>query len=541
MRIPLFFSICFAFLFALNVPVSAQWETTSILSTNSTIRAFGVLGTRVFASEGTGVLYSDSGAYWLSIGLDVPSFEQSFTVLGNDPANALLFAGSQSGLYRSTDFGLTWLTVFLDSNFTALATSGSFIFAGLGSSIFGAPDSLNGSLFLSTDQGVAWRRVDSTVLNGFVTAIAVANATSASPTLLLADKKGGLFRSTNKGTDWNSVNAGIPDSDAIRTIAVLEPHAGSTNLFAGTNDNTSHSGLYVSHNNAVSWAPSGLTGKVYATTVNGTSLFAAVDNSIFESIDLGKSWSNITGAISGAKPITALIVADGYLYAGSFDAIWRRPISDLTIAWADDSTAISFDSLAEKTAILSDSVGQVLHRIDFINSTLSRLVVVSADFSSTGGQFSIVDRFPGVPDTVQPGGIFSVVVKFVGDSLGTVYQDTIVLSIGHALTAYQLRVMGKSFEQRRSIRATHQSDPAISNYPNPFTNSTTIAFHSAEGLATVSITNMLGQEVAQLFKGELSARTHMMAWNAENFAPGLYECIIEQHGTRQLLPLIKLR
>ncbi len=61
------------------------------------------------------------------------------------------------------------------------------------------------------------------------------------------------------------------------------------------------------------------------------------------------------------------------------------------------------------------------------------------------------------------------------------------------------------------------------NYPNPFNPSTVISFdlpHRAE--VTLSVFNLLGQEVARLIDGEVPAGEQSVSWNADNNSAGIY-------------------
>ena len=61
------------------------------------------------------------------------------------------------------------------------------------------------------------------------------------------------------------------------------------------------------------------------------------------------------------------------------------------------------------------------------------------------------------------------------------------------------------------------------NYPNPFNPSTNINFTlPAASNATLSIYNLLGQKVATLIDGRLSAGAHSVQFNARNLASGVY-------------------
>ncbi len=61
------------------------------------------------------------------------------------------------------------------------------------------------------------------------------------------------------------------------------------------------------------------------------------------------------------------------------------------------------------------------------------------------------------------------------------------------------------------------------NYPNPFNPSTNIEFTIPEfQLVNLTVTNILGEEVASLFNGNLNAGRHRFIFNGDNFSSGIY-------------------
>jgi flagellar hook assembly protein FlgD len=77
-------------------------------------------------------------------------------------------------------------------------------------------------------------------------------------------------------------------------------------------------------------------------------------------------------------------------------------------------------------------------------------------------------------------------------------------------------------------------------FPNPFPDRTTITISPTEsGTARVSVVNQLGQEVAKLYDGNLSAGQHSFTWDASGVAAGTYECLIRLNGQVETVPVVK--
>ena len=79
------------------------------------------------------------------------------------------------------------------------------------------------------------------------------------------------------------------------------------------------------------------------------------------------------------------------------------------------------------------------------------------------------------------------------------------------------------------------------SYPNPFSQSTTISFTSQSGFADVSIVNLLGAQVAEIFSGELATGEHSFEWNPNGMELGMYECIVQMNGQIKQMPIILSR
>ncbi len=139
-------------------------------------------------------------------------------------------------------------------NVTSLVVSDTDIFAG----------TFNGGIFLSTDGGTNWTQVNNGLTNLRITCFAI------SGTNIFAGTWGGVYLSTNNGAKWIRVNNGLPYVK-VNSFAVSD-----TNLFAGTTR-----GVFLSTNNGTNWTSvnDGLTDTtVNAIAVSGTHIFAGTEN-----------------------------------------------------------------------------------------------------------------------------------------------------------------------------------------------------------------------------------------------------------------------
>jgi hypothetical protein len=85
----------------------------------------------------------------------------------------------------------------------------------------------------------------------------------------------------------------------------------------------------------------------------------------------------------------------------------------------------------------------------------------------------------------------------------------------------------------RGLAAVPRATPSIgANYPNPFRARTTITVAAAGALgeARVFVSDLLGREVATLYRGAASALPPALSFDATGLAPGVYRCSLESAG-----------
>ncbi|MEK6323655.1 MAG: SBBP repeat-containing protein [Acidobacteriota bacterium] len=112
------------------------------------------------------------------------------------------------------------------------------------------PLNASGPVFKSTDGGTSWTSLSAGLSTSAIDTIIV-DPKSPSNVYVVASGEG-IFKSTNGGTSWSSANAGLPTD--VRTLAI-DPVTPTT-LYAGLSVN----GVYKSTNGGANWSSTGLSG-----------------------------------------------------------------------------------------------------------------------------------------------------------------------------------------------------------------------------------------------------------------------------------------
>ncbi len=183
-----------------------------------------------------------------------------------------IFVGTvNGGVFLSTNNGQSWTQK--SSGLTELSV---YSIASSGSNLFAA--TMGGGVFLSTNNGTNW-----TAVNNGLTSILAYSLVIKGPNVMVGTYDAGVFLTTNNGTNWTAVNSGLNTN--IRYLNICD-----SNIFAGTE---SH-GVYLSTNYGTNWTAvnNGLPGLwVQGLTSSGTNVFTAIETQgVFLSTDNGTNW-----------------------------------------------------------------------------------------------------------------------------------------------------------------------------------------------------------------------------------------------------------
>ncbi len=275
-----------------------------------------------------------------------------------------IFAGTNGGVIRSTDDGITWAGVntgLTDSDIAALVADGPNVIAG----------TTNGSLFLLNGSGTTWKTVgqigsyihfatDGPLLfalsaqglafSGDLGATWQFNATAfgtnnpqalaSISTLLFAGTSRGILFSLDFGASWQKLaDTLLLNADVLSLVA-----QGNT-LFAGTayngNSDTAFGGIFRSTDYGDTWSRvyNDLSIQVFAFSTNGTNIFAATDQGVLRSTDSGSTW-NFSNVGLTNKNVRAVISYGDALFAGMlWDGVFRSMDGGAT--WAAGNVGLT--------------------------------------------------------------------------------------------------------------------------------------------------------------------------------------------------------
>ena len=162
-------------------------------------------------------------------------------------------------------------------------------------------------------------------------------------------------------------------------------------------------------------------------------------------------------------------------------------------------------------------------------------IFLSGNFLFVGqsGKFKVVD----VSDPVNPTIIAQHEFQY---GLLDVFVDNgyVFTSADHMF--YVLRFSLTDVTEDKSHQISSFS--LLQTYPNPFNSSTTINFTLAEpGLVILSIYNIQGQQVAELFQGIREAGEHSISWDASDYPSGVYFARLKAGGLSRTAKMLLLK
>ena len=448
----------------------SSWTEINTGLTNKLILNLSGIGDRIYAgTQGDGLFYTTyNGTGWNQL-----SGLLRLEVYGLSLIDSSIYAGTNIGFFLSTNNGTNWGLLKTNLPLTNRIIRRTFINGG---KLFAGAS--NGGLIQSIDFGKNW----SWSSNGFSHNSKIKTIAVNGPNVYAGtDEKGkddlvGMFSSSDYGVSWGLMKTGFSDSNKIPVKSIL---IDGSNLYSGTKGGVYKStdkgstwivsdtsqplrdikcfekienriialgfGIFVSTEDGASWTKSNTPGSnnfISIVKVDSKFFAGTTVDGVYISTDNGSNWASCNTGIPSAKSITALASIGNNIFAGletgdvyittNFGSSW-------TLA-GTASSKIMISSLIAR--------GKYLYA-----STYGNGIFYSTDNGSTWSEVNT-----GLTNKYVICLAYSGNIIYAGTDGGGLFYGTDILD----------DVNQDNKEKENGISSE--------NYPNPFCHSTTISY-----------------------------------------------------------------
>lgn len=287
----------------------AQWVPVNTGLGNRTIGALLSSTDTLYAGSESGVYRSTSfGGSWTLVSSGLPPVTPFYSMVQS--GGVLIAGGYHFGLWRSSDSGVSWARSLsgVDSNeyVQTLAVDGNTVYAAIG---------FPAAVGISTDNGATWTKS----INGLSTTATITGVARLGSRLFATHQVFGPYFSTDNGGNWTLLAGVIGAQDKNALI-----ESGGNLCVGATN------GIYLSTDTGATWARVLTSDIITGFSTDGTIIYA-LGRSLYKSADNGQSWVPVDNTgLPGSVPGT-MQFAGSYAFVNIGGVgVYRRPISELT-------------------------------------------------------------------------------------------------------------------------------------------------------------------------------------------------------------------
>ena len=366
-----------------------------------------------------------------------------------------------------------------------LASRGSYIYTGIGSHIY-----------VSTDGGGEWNSIDSDSIHHIISAITF-SAENIIVGTMFSRIWGEIYISDNNGNSWNEV---------LNSCSIHSLFSKDNNVFVG-----SYSALY-SSDGGTTWdtVNAGLPAStIEAFAASDTKIFAGSQNDgVYLTTDNGISWVAVNNGLSSLH-IRALAVAEPFLFAGTSDGIYRA--SDDGTNWVSVNSGIpedDFEGANDFTVVGTN----IFVSLEFLNSQyFYAKVYLSTNFGESWDDVSA-----GLPEEMEFISALTSNGTYLFAGRGELYPLPSVGVWRRPLSEMITDVDG-------NINQLPDHYNLSQNYPNPYNPGTKIKYSIPQSSQVqIKVFNALGNEIETLVNEEKPSGTYELNWNDANLPSGVY-------------------
>ncbi|HEY6804871.1 MAG TPA: SBBP repeat-containing protein [Pyrinomonadaceae bacterium] len=287
---------------SVSVDNGANWTGSSSGLTGNVVTKFAqdpVLATTIYAGSNNGVFKStDSGAHWTLTGtVSSQTAPTALNTVAIDPSNtSIIYAGASSGVFKSINGGSTYATKNSGlSNFTVQSLA---IDPGTPATLYAGT---NAGIFKSVNGGDSWVEIKNGITGSSPRVNEIVFDPTTSATIYIGTTRG-LFKTTNAGGQWTAINTGdlvglqpqiqglVIDPLNPATLYAAAVPLGNLNLYKTTNGG----GSWTASNNGLVQPQTGSIVSVNDLAIDpvtpSTLYFASSSAGIYKTTDSGANW-----------------------------------------------------------------------------------------------------------------------------------------------------------------------------------------------------------------------------------------------------------
>lgn len=290
----------------------AQWTalTAGIQSVRSLTADAGALYAATYPS---GVKKStDGGDNWNPVNTGLPQSGANYFVESVGRNGSYLFAGTQSGIYRSNDAGASWAMAngTLTASNTVFANK-FFVFGGITMAVFNGDILSGGGIWRTSNNGTAW-----TIGHSGMGSNAKVYDLVEQGGVLYAATSVGLYTSSDNGLSWQLSAAMNYSCYALASISNTLVAVTTFGYQYSTNNGGSWNNATGGPANPSAGELKAFDGKVYANTVGSTGCLVSINN--------GATWAAANGGLSAIDQtaLTEFLVSGSILYVGALFEVY---------------------------------------------------------------------------------------------------------------------------------------------------------------------------------------------------------------------------
>ncbi len=512
-----------------------NWTFANTGLPGTTILSLAVNGTNLYVGvRSHGIYYSpNNGQGWLQYGTSPTIYPYSIVFQGTD----VYTTGGGGGIWRTTNNGTDWTRLNDGTNGMdayAQVFDLNFIGENLVAAEWHVSESESMGLYTSANYGADWTQINWGQPKYCANGIAVANGNISVATC------GGMYRSTDNGTEW--VGRTIHNDYDWADFTAISFRS-STNGFAGDVNGF----VYSSTNGGEDWWNTGQPygdpvqieagAKITSFAFISTYLFAAttpflagVEGSVYFSSDNGATWERRSSGLPTSADtntvVSSLAVIGNNLFAGTGHGVylstnngtnWTKVNNGLTGLWvyslAVKGTELFAGTLIQGVFRTNNNGTNWTHSLTDLNVTAVTVVDTNV-FAGTWAQ--------GVYRLINSDSSW----KAVG--LSNVYVTSFAYNDGYLFAATSANTVWKApidvLTPVEEIKINLPAEFNLSqNFPNPFNPTTTIQY-SVEKLqqVTLKVYDILGNEISTLVNSEQPAGVYTIKFNGTTLSSGIY-------------------